>query len=65
MERRVDLETGGKVYNIRYDEYGELDTVHCEGKALSTKNRVVKRILNNADTIYRGFIPTGFNKVRK
>lgn len=56
------LKKAGKTYVISYDEYGDMDTVVCEGVALSTKNRVVQQILNNEEKIRSGLIPTGFEK---
>lgn len=62
MQRK--LEKKGKIYIITFDEYETLDTVECNGKFLSTKNAVVKQIVNHADSIRYGNIPQGFNKVR-
>lgn len=60
---KCKLKKARKIYEITFDEEGVLDTVVCEGVALSTKNRVVASILTHADKIRRGNIPTGFEKV--
>lgn len=59
---KTKLKFDRKVYEITFDEYNDLDTVECEGKFLSTKNKVVKKIVANADDIRYGFIPAGFSK---
>lgn len=56
------LKKKGKTYKVTFDEYGDVDTIECGGKFLSTKNAVVKIILNNADIILRGRIPDGFER---
>lgn len=61
MKRRLMFD--GKVYGVTFDECGVVDTVIADGKPLSTRNRVVKKILSNADRILAGAIPAGFSKV--
>lgn len=60
---KAELKKNGKVYIITFDEYGDLDTVECEGNLLSTKNAVVKSVLANEKQIRAGLIPKGFEKV--
>lgn len=52
MKRFVRIKN--KEYTLTYDEYGVLDTVVLAGTdvLLSTKNRDVKRIVNNANALY-------------
>lgn len=54
-----------KEYVIIFDEYDTLDTVQCGDKFLSTKNKVVKKIMAHSESIRRGNIPEGFQKVKR
>jgi len=67
MGRKVQLVENktSKTFEIVFDEDGVLDTVQrlSDGKFLSTKDSVCKKVLTHADRIRAGFIPDGFSKV--
>lgn len=59
VETKKLIVVDGKPYECTFDEYGVLNTVHDGRKLLSTKNRAVQRIINNADAILSGRLPNG------
>jgi hypothetical protein len=52
----------GSTYRIVFDEYGTLDTIERDGKPISSRDTVARKINANADSILRGMIPAGFTK---
>ena len=52
-----------KDFILTFDEFGDLDTVECQGVLLSTRNKYVQQILNNLEDIQmRNFPVCGFSR---
>ena len=58
------LRKKGVHFVITFDEYGVVDTISRDGKLISAAHRDAITILNNADKIYSGAIPHGFEYAR-
>ena len=59
--KQIEATKGTNYFLLTYDEYGSLDTVQtARGELLSSKNRDVKVLVNNADSILAGKAPKGW-----
>lgn len=58
---RIMLVKGGSKFVIRWDEYGDLDTIEKDGTLIPSTNRDARIIVNNADKIRAGNLPKGFS----
>ena len=62
----ITLTKDKKDFILTFDEYGDLDTVECQGVQLSTRNRYVQQILNNLEDIQQRIFPVcGFTRTKK